>query len=48
MHQGIDRGRNEEEQGELFGAHNIFKFDPNGFVPGRVRASTMTRTYLAD
>jgi len=31
-----------DEQGELFGTHNIFKFDPNGFVPGNVRASSGT------
>jgi hypothetical protein len=36
IHQGIDRGRTVEEQGELFGTQNIFKFDPQGFVPGRV------------
>lgn len=36
MHQGMEKGRTKEEQGELFGVQNIFKFDPNGFVPGRV------------
>ncbi|KAK1925843.1 P-loop containing nucleoside triphosphate hydrolase protein [Papiliotrema laurentii] len=36
IHQGIDRGRTVEEQGELFGTQNIFKFDPQGFVPGRL------------
>lgn len=36
LHQGMDRAKTTEEQGELFGVHNIFKFDPEGFVPGRV------------
>lgn len=40
IHQGYDGARTADEQGELFGTHNIFKFDPNGFVPGNVRLET--------
>lgn len=36
IHQGVEGGRDEEEQGELFGTHNIFKFDPRGFVADNV------------
>ena len=36
IHQGYDGARTAEEQGELFGTQNIFKFDPNGFVPSNV------------
>jgi hypothetical protein len=37
----MEKGRTKEEQGELFGVQNIFKFDPNGFVPGRVGFSQL-------
>lgn len=43
IHQGMDRGRTVEEQGELYGTHNIFRFDKNGFVPGRVSAHEIHR-----
>jgi hypothetical protein len=36
MHQGMDGGKTKEDQGELFGTHNIFRFDPKGFVAGNV------------
>ncbi|WWC88458.1 uncharacterized protein L201_003369 [Kwoniella dendrophila CBS 6074] len=32
IHQGFDGARSEEDQGELFGIQNIFRFDPRGFV----------------
>lgn len=35
-HQGFEGGKNVEDQGELFGAHNIFRFDPEGFVSKNV------------
>ncbi|ORY30568.1 P-loop containing nucleoside triphosphate hydrolase protein [Naematelia encephala] len=36
IHQGYDGARDVEGQGELFGTHNIFKFNPNGFVSGNL------------
>jgi hypothetical protein len=36
IHQGIDKGKGLNEQGELFGAHNLFKFDPSGTVSKNV------------
>lgn len=32
IHQGFEGGKTVEDQGELFGSQNIFRFDPNGFV----------------
>ncbi|EIW67723.1 hypothetical protein TREMEDRAFT_74496 [Tremella mesenterica DSM 1558] len=32
IHIGMEGARNVEDQGELFGSQNIFRFDPNGFV----------------
>lgn len=43
IHQGMEGGKTSEDQGELFGTHNIFKFNPNGFVPGNV-SSGLTYT----
>jgi hypothetical protein len=36
IHQGIDKGKGLSEQGELFGAHNLFRFDPAGTVSKNV------------
>jgi hypothetical protein len=36
MHQGFDGAKTKEDQGELFGSQNIFRFDPKGFVQGNV------------
>lgn len=44
IHQGYEGGRTEEEQGELFGTQNIFRFDPNGFVPGNVSLTLVSLT----
>ncbi|KAK8858783.1 hypothetical protein IAR55_003013 [Kwoniella newhampshirensis] len=43
IHQGFDGARNAEDQGELFGAHNIFRFDPKGFV-----SNNLERVRLAE
>ncbi|WVR06533.1 hypothetical protein IAU60_003564 [Kwoniella sp. DSM 27419] len=32
IHQGFDGARTAEDQGELFGIQNIFRFDPEGYV----------------
>ncbi|ORX37207.1 P-loop containing nucleoside triphosphate hydrolase protein [Kockovaella imperatae] len=36
IHQGYDGARGKADQGELFGTHNIFKFDPRGFMKGNL------------
>jgi len=36
---GVDGGKSVQEQGELFGIQNIFRFDPEGFVPKNVRSA---------
>lgn len=36
IHQGMDGAKNREDQGELFGTHNLFRFDPKGFFAGNV------------
>lgn len=36
IHQGYDGARTTEDQGELFGTQNIFRFNPNGFVSQNV------------
>ncbi|WWD18678.1 hypothetical protein CI109_103132 [Kwoniella shandongensis] len=43
IHQGFDGARNAEDQGELFGAHNIFRFNPKGFV-----SNNLERVRLAE
>ncbi len=40
IHQGYDGGRTADEQGELFGTHNIFRFNPNGFVSSNVSSES--------
>lgn len=35
-HTGYEGAIHKEDKGELFGVHNIFKFDPQGFVKGNV------------
>ena len=37
IHQGVDKARNREEQGELYGVQNLFRFDPMGTVSKNVR-----------
>lgn len=36
IYQGYDRATNVKDQAELFGVHNLFHFDPNGFAPANV------------
>jgi hypothetical protein len=36
IHQGFEGAKNKEDQGELFGIHNLLKFDPDGFVSKNV------------
>jgi hypothetical protein len=36
IHHGFDGAKTKKDQGELFGIHNLFKFNPAGFVPGNV------------
>lgn len=36
IYQGYDRATNVKDQAELFGVHNLFLFDPNGFAPANV------------
>ena len=43
IHQGIDKGKGTDEQGELFGAHNLFRFDPAGTVSRNVSSSEFMR-----
>jgi hypothetical protein len=43
IHQGIDKGKGTDEQGELFGAHNLFRFDPAGTVSKNVSDSETMR-----
>ncbi|WOO76804.1 DNA excision repair protein ERCC-6-like 2 [Vanrija pseudolonga] len=35
-HTGYEGAQHKEDKGELFGVHNIFKFDPQGFVKGNL------------
>jgi hypothetical protein len=44
IHQGIDKGKGTDEQGELFGAHNLFRFDPAGTVSKNVSSVDFVRT----
>lgn len=43
IHQGIEGAKSADDQGELFGTHNIFRFNPNGFVAGNVRLHLESR-----
>jgi len=42
IHQGIDKGQGTDEQGELFGAHNLFRFDPAGTVSKNVSSMVLS------
>lgn len=46
IHQGVDKARNREEQGELYGVQNLFRFDPMGTVSKNVRRLTEKRDKL--
>nr|XP_019012968.1 uncharacterized protein I206_02465 [Kwoniella pini CBS 10737]OCF51749.1 hypothetical protein I206_02465 [Kwoniella pini CBS 10737] len=46
IHQGFDGAKTAEDQGELFGIQNIFRFDAKGFVSQNVSQGILLQAYL--
>lgn len=46
IYQGYDRATNVKDQAELFGVHNLFHFDPNGFAPANLGVHVAKDNFL--
>lgn len=48
IYQGYDRATNVKDQAELFGVHNLFLFDPNGFAPANLGVHVAKDNFLEE
>jgi hypothetical protein len=47
-HKGFEGATAKADKGELFGVHNIFRYDPAGYVKGNVSSFTSGSTTATD